>query len=386
MLNKFFKKRAFVPVESIPDVSGLLAGCYNDQVAKNHIQFDHAQWVVLKRLQTLLDKMPLIIASGLNSRNSSRIVSCRSLYIFGDVGRGKSMLMALFYEACPITQKRRVHFNIFMLEVHRFLHDWQRHPKTNEDALSALAKEIRHTAFLLCFDEFHVTDIADAMILGRLFSKLFALGVVVVITSNRHPAELYQGGLQREQFLFFIKILQAEADVIELVAKADYRLSHLPPTEITYYFPLDDHADDFIHAHYQRLTHFSTLTSGIIHVFGRSIYLTGVHENIALSSFEDLCKQALGSADYLAIAAKFSTLIVTDIPQLTAEKRNEAKRFVTLVDVLYEHKIRLICSAEVAAHALYIEGDGAFEFKRTVSRLMEMQSDAYLHKCRAAVE
>jgi len=268
-----------------------------------------------------------------------------------------------------------VHFNMFMLEVHAFIHECRQ--QNNTDAISALAKKIRASVLLLCFDEFHVTDIADAMILGRLFSKLFESGVVFVITSNRHPDDLYLGGLQREQFLIFTKLLQRESQIIELVAKEDYRLSHLHALETTYYFPLDAHANEFVQHSYNEFTNYADMQPGFLHVQGRKVVLSAVYGDIALTSFQELCEQPLGSADYLEIASEFSTLIMAGIPKLTPEKRNEAKRFMTLIDALYEHKVKLICTAEVPAQELYTEGDGVFEFRRTVSRLIEMQSEAY---------
>ncbi|MDD1605426.1 MAG: cell division protein ZapE, partial [Methylococcaceae bacterium] len=203
---------------------------------------------------------------------------------------------------------------------------------------------------------------------------------VLVITSNRHPKDLYQGGLQKDQSLAFTQLLETEATIIELVAKTDYRLSYTPALKTTYYFPLDAHSNDFIQQSYNGLTQFATKQSGVLQLLGRQIFLSAVYNNIALLSFDELCTQPLGSADYLTIANQFNTLIITDIPKLTADKRNEAKRFVTLIDALYEHKVQLICTAEVPAHALYTEGDGAFEFKRTVSRLIEMQSECYLKR------
>jgi cell division protein ZapE len=371
--------------KNFPDLSGLLKKQYNHQVAQKHIQHDAAQFIALQHLQTLLDK---ILASIVYDQKSvaHKLLSpspekCQSLYLFGDVGRGKSMLMALFYEACPIEQKRRVHFNMFMLEVHAFIHEWRQ--QNNTDAISALAKKIRASALLLCFDEFHVADIADAMILERLFSKLFKSGLIVVITSNRHPDDLYLGGLQREQFLVFTKLLQRESQIIELVAKADYRLNHLHALETTYYFPLDAHAGKFVQQSYNEFTNFAALQSGVLLVQGRQVVLSAVHGDIALTSFDELCVQPLGSADYLEIAREFSTLIMAEIPKLTAEKRNEAKRFMTLIDALYEYKVKLICTAEVSAQELYTEGDGAFEFRRTASRLIEMQSEAYFQSWRA---
>jgi len=378
MLKTIFQ-RAVIP-EQFPDLSGLLEKQYKHQVAQNHIQHDKAQFIALQHLQKLLDQIVASVdydqKSIAHKLLSSPPENCQSLYIFGDVGRGKSMLMALFYASCPIEQKRRVHFNMFMLEVHAFIHEWRQQNHT--DAISALAKKIRASTLLLCLDEFHVTDIADAMILERLFSKLFDLGITVVITSNRHPDDLYLGGLQREQFLIFTRLLQRKSKVIELVAKEDYRLMHLHALEATYYFPLDAHATEFVQQSYNEFTNFAPKRAGVLQVLGRKVVLSAVHGDIALTSFDELCVQSLGSADYLEIAREFSTLIMAEIPKLTAENRNEAKRFMTLIDALYEHKVKLICTAEVPVQALYTEGDGAFEFRRTVSRLIEMQSEAYL--------
>jgi len=382
MLKKFFKPASSQSLSPAPELSGLLEKQYRLQVAQRHIQFDDAQLLALQHLQTLLEKLPSLLdhrqRTIVHRRLSPRQEICRSLYIFGDVGRGKSMLMTLFYDACPFLQKRRVHFSVFMLEVHTFIHECRQ--RNHPDAISALAKKIRDSVLLLCFDEFHITDIADAMILGRLFEKLFDLGIVVVITSNRHPNDLYQGGLLREQFLFFIKILQASATTIELVAQKDYRLSAQPAQQTSYYSPLDEQAEAFVRQHFNELTGFATMKADRLRILGRELVLNAVHHDVALASFDELCVQALGPADYLAIAGKFSTLILAGIPRLTAEKRNEAKRLVTLVDVLYEHKVKLVCTAEVPVQALYTEGDGAFEFRRTVSRLIEMQSENYCRR------
>ncbi|MGZ8192365.1 MAG: cell division protein ZapE [Methylobacter sp.] len=381
MLKRFFQQPATTTLEQFPDLSGLLEKQYKEQVAQRHIQFDEAQFMALKPLQSLLDNLLAAVDYDLKSAAykllSNRPAKCRSLYIFGGVGRGKTMLMDLFYEACPIIQKRRVHFNAFMLEVHAFMHQWRQ--QNNSDAISALAKKIRGSALLLCFDEFHVTDIADAMILGRLFSKLFDLDTTVVITSNRHPNDLYQGGLQRELFLPFVKLLQETSEIIELAAKEDYRFSRLQALETTYYFPLDENAGKFVQQSYNKFTNFAPLQPGVLKVWGREIILAAVHGDVVLTSFDELCAQPLGSADYLEIASEFSTLIMAEIPRLNVEARNEAKRFVTLIDALYEHKVKLICTAAVPAQELYTQGDGAFEFERTVSRLIEMQSEGYLH-------
>jgi cell division protein ZapE len=216
------------------------------------------------------------------------------------------------------------------------------------------------------------------MILSRLFNSLFELGIVVVITSNCHPNQLYHAGLQRELFLPFVRLLQEKADVIELIAKQDYRLSHLHALKTTYYYPLDEHAAKFVRQSFNEFTHFAPLKFGTLDVLGRKVTLSAIHGNVALTSFNELCMQALGPADYLEIGNRFDVLILANIPKLSKEKCNEAKRFVTLIDALYEHKVKLICTAEVPATELYTDGEGSFEFERTVSRLIEMQSEKYL--------
>ncbi|MGR9014626.1 MAG: cell division protein ZapE [Gammaproteobacteria bacterium] len=359
---------------------GILEKQYNTLVAQGHIQYEPAQIKALNHLQTLLDNLTTAVKyeqkSPFHKLFQAPPSSYRSLYLYGNVGRGKSMLMDLFYEACPIRQKRRVHFHAFMLEVHAFIHQWRR--QHNTDAISALARHIRKSELLLCFDEFHVSDIADAMILMRLFNRLFDLGIVVVITSNCHPIELYHDGLQRELFLPFVRLLQQKADVIELIADQDYRLSHLHSLKTAYYYPLGEQATKFVLQSYNELTNFAPLKPGIVEVLGRKVLLSAIHGNVALSSFDELCMHALGPADYLEIGNRFDIVILADIPKLAIEKCNEAKRFVTLIDALYEHKVKLICTAEVPAQELYTDGEGSFEFERTVSRLIDMQSESYL--------
>lgn len=369
------------PVQQSINTSGLLENQYNALIAQGHLQYDPAQITALNRLQTLLDNLLSSVEynqkSPLHKLFLPPPANYQSLYIYGNVGRGKSMLMDLFFETCPISHKRRVHFHAFMQEVHTFIHQWRK--QNNTDAISALAKHIRASELLLCFDEFHVSDIADAMILTRLFNRLFELGIVVVITSNCHPNELYQDGLQRELFLPFVRLLQQKADVIELVANQDYRLSHLHALKTTYHYPLNEQAAKFVRQSYNELTNFAPLKPGIVEVLGRKVVLSAVHGNVALTSFDELCMHALGPADYLEIGNRFDIVIMANIPKLTTEKCNEAKRFVTLIDALYEHKVKLICTAQVPAQELYTDGEGSFEFERTVSRLIDMQSESYLH-------
>jgi len=379
MIKKFFKCTAKSP--SV-EVSTVLRQYYQQQVIEQHLHHDEAQITVLQPLQYLLDNLVAVI----NYQQRGAIMQyllplpepCRSLYLFGEVGSGKSMLMALFYEACPFQQKRRVHFNVFMLEAHAFIHEWQQRAHQGS-VMQALAKKIRSSVLLLCIDEFHVTDIADAMILERLFSHLFDSGLVVVITSNRHPDDLYQGGLQRAQFLIFTQLLLRVATLVKLEAKNDYRQTFPQALELSYIFPLNSVADDFVQQHYQHWTNLAPLQGGFLEVLGRKVVLTARHDDIAVASFEQLCVQALGSVDYLEMAKQFKVIILEGIPKLSADKRNEAKRFMSLIDTFYEHKVKLFCTAEVSPQDIYIEGDGAFEFRRTSSRLMEMQSAAYLN-------
>lgn len=362
------------------DFPGELFNCYKQQVAQNKIQHDEGQWLVLQQLQAIVEAFSKTSAHH-HKPFFYRLLSkppkkCLGLYIFGDIGRGKSMLMALFYNACPITQKRRVHFNVFMLEAHAFIHHWRQ--QHTSDAINALAKKIKLSATLLCLDEFHVTDIADAMLLERLFTKLYELDALIVMTSNRHPDDLYLGGLQRDQFLIFSQLIKKESTLVELVSDNDYRLNHLQATKLNYYFPLDAHANHFLQQNYYKFTHNAKIQAGILKVLGREISLSSIAGDVVFTTFNELCVQPLGPIDFVEIACKFSVLIMAEIPQLFPENRNEAKRFMLLIDVLYEHKVKLICTAEVSIEALYTEGDGAFEFKRTVSRLIEMQSNDYL--------
>jgi cell division protein ZapE len=293
------------------------------------------------------------------------------------------MLMDLFFASAPVPaeHKRRVHFHAFMLEVHQRLHAWRTRTKGAEsDPIPKLAGEIAAETWLLCFDEFQVTNIADAAILGRLFAALFEDGVVVVATSNRPPDDLYLGGLQRELFLPFIALMKERLDVIALDGGVDYRLLRLRGRPV-YYQPLNAASAKALDAAFATLTENGddgapapcTLT-----VQGRKLQVPLAAKGVARFTFAELCARPLGAADYIALATHFHTLVIEGIPRLDRDRHNEAVRFTTLIDALYEHKCNLICSAAVPPEALYPEGDFSFEFHRTVSRLLEMQSDAYL--------
>jgi cell division protein ZapE len=305
----------------------------------------------------------------------------RGIYMWGGVGRGKSMLMDLAFCSIDVEPKRRVHFHEFMLEVHERL----RAERTKEqgDPIPPVARAIAAEARLLCFDEMVVGNSADAMILSRLFSRLLEEGVTVITTSNRPPRDLYFGGLNRELFLPFIALVERALDVVPLNGPTDYRLQRLGGHP-TWHVPNGPEATAALSAAFFRLTDYppedrANVPSEDIPVQGgRTLHVPKSLKGVAVFSFKRLCGEPRGAPDYLAIARRFHSVLIVGIPVLGPEKRNEAARFVTLIDALYEHKVKLLAAADAEPAALYPEGDGSFEFQRTVSRLMEMQSEEYL--------
>lgn len=349
---------------------------YRDAIARSELKPDAAQEAVARRLEKLSDGLKRYRPGRFVLFGASR--APRGLYIWGDVGRGKSMLMDLFFESAPVAPKRRAHFNAFMVDVHARIHA-ERQSGKSDDPIPPVARALANEATLLCFDEFQVTDVADAMILGRLFEHMFERGVVVVATSNTPPHRLYEGGLNRQLFLPFIALLKEKLDVLALDGAVDYRLHRLSGLNV-YMTPLSPETNAAMDAAWLKLTDEKAPAPMILTVLGRKLRVPRAAKGVARFSFADLCEQPLAAADYLAIARTFHTVMIDRIPALKSSQRNEARRFVVLIDTLYDEGVKLICSAAVAPGALYAEGDGADAFRRTVSRLIEMQSDDYLSR------
>ncbi|MBO9621397.1 MAG: AFG1 family ATPase [Sphingomonas sp.] len=305
----------------------------------------------------------------------------RGIYLWGDVGRGKSMLMDLLFECVDIRRKRRVHFHEFMLEVHERLNVERQ--KDTADPVIAVAEAMVENTRLLAFDEMVVNNPADAMILSRLFTEMMGHGLTMVATSNRPPRDLYKDGLNRQLFLPFIDLIEERMDVLALNGPVDYRLDRLGSMK-TWLVPNGPEATAQLSAAFFRLTDFSVEDRAKVPACdlpvkgGREIHVPKCLKGVAVFSFKRLCGEPRGASDYLAIAHRFHTVIIVGIPRLGPDNRNEAARFVTLVDALYENRVKLLAAADAAPDELYIAGDGAFEFQRTVSRLHEMASDSYL--------
>ena len=369
--------------------SSPFSDAYQAQVASGAIEPDAAQAEVAEAYTALDQRLATYKPQrkqGLLSRlfsGGDKDEAPRGLYIHGEVGRGKTMLMDLFFQHSTIEHKRRAHFHEFMAEAHERIYDYRQSIARGEiadgDVIALTATAIFEESWLLCFDEFHVTDIADAMILGRLFAKLFELGTVVVATSNVAPDDLYKGGLNRSLFLPFIKQITDHMDVARLDARTDFRLEKLQgvPMWLT---PADADADAALDRAWSRMSGGAKCRSRDISIKGRILHVPCSAHGVARFSFADLCEKPLGASVYLRLAHDYHTILVDRIPVMDLSQRNAAKRFITLIDALYDNAVKLMASADANPISLYLasEGNEANEFKRTASRLIEMSSQSYL--------
>jgi cell division protein ZapE len=363
---------------------------YDAGVAAGRVEHDDAQIAVVGMLAQLESR---IVQYRLARKSSSlgwlfggrekSLPQIKGLYIYGAVGRGKTMLMDFFFEASPVVRKRRAHFHEFMLDVHERAHAFRQKMKLGEhpgeDPIHLVAAQLAEEAWLLCFDEFHVTDIADAMILGRLFAQLFEHGIVLVATSNVHPDDLYKDGLNRALFVPFIHMLEQHLDIVQLDARTDFRLEKLAGLPV-WYVPADAAADAALDDAWRRLAGGHEGSAQELPLKGRSVHVPRAAMGVARFTFHQLCEEPLAAADYLRIAHEYHTIILDHVPVMTFDNRNAAKRFIILIDTLYDTNVKLIASAAAEPDALYQADEGyeAQEFARTASRLIEMRSEAYL--------
>ncbi|MFD3190743.1 cell division protein ZapE [Sedimentitalea sp. HM32M-2] len=341
---------------------------YTARVTDGTLRPDPVQQAVLPEFARIASDLNTPVKRGLFRKAPEPV---KGLYLWGGVGRGKSMLMDLFVESLQDVTARRVHFHAFMQEIHAAMHAARK--AGAKDALAPVADQVIASARVLAFDEMQITDITDAMIVGRLFQKLFDAGVVVVTTSNRVPDDLYKDGLNRQLFLPFIDLIKARMVVHELSSSTDYRQNRLQGSPV-YFTPIGPAARAAIRSVWQDLAG-GPAEPLVLQVNKRNVTVPAFRNGVARATFYDLCGTTLGPADYLALADAVRVLVLEDIPRLSRQNFNEARRFVTLIDALYEAKVRLIASAAAEPEMLYVEGEGTFEFERSASRLREMQAE-----------
>ena len=358
-----------------------LATAYRNQIADGNLRPDPAQDAALEKLQAFAERLQNYrpsLPGPFDFWFARPNPAPRGFYLYGPVGRGKSMLMDLFFNTVPIAKKRRVHFHQFMLDIHENLHRLQE--SQTPDILPHLAKEIAAKTSLLCFDEFHVSNIADAMILGRLFEALFSAGVIIIATSNWPPDELYKNGLQRDRFLPFIDLIKQRMEIYFLDGAVDHRYRQTEGMQC-YFHPLTEAHTRQLQRVFYKLTNHAEPEKINLPVQGRVLYLTHTAKGVGFFNFNELCGAALGPADFLALAENLHTVLIDEVPRMQEEKRNETARFINLIDALYETKVKLYMVAETAIEALApAVGDLAFPFQRTLSRLKEMEGEEYRKK------
>ena len=349
----------------------MLLEAYAEKIAGSELRGDDAQAAVMVQLNGLSEALEARQQRGAVARLINKNSTPKGIYIYGDVGRGKTMLMDLFFANLHVQAKRRIHFHAFMQDIHK-----RRQVLKDGNVVVQIAKDLSKQAQVLCLDEMQISDIADAMIVGRLFNAMLSQGTVIVTTSNLPPSQLYKDGLNRNLFLPAIKLMETRFDVVSLASPTDYRLGRVKAWE-SFVTPMGATADAHVQKIWERLTDVVKGEPCEIAVLGRNLHVPECAHGCARFSFAELCEAPLGPPDYLALASHFQNLFVENIPALKTSQRNEAKRFVLLIDTLYDAKRHLVASSAVAPERIYPQGDHRFEFARTVSRLQEMQSAAW---------
>ena len=383
------------PRQDAPTAEGGPLAAYRAKLGTGELTTDPAQALAAERLQSLWLRLRGYVPTRQDGkarlwgklRGRKRADDIpesypHGIYLVGEVGRGKSMLMDLFFAKAEVPHKRRVHFHQFMQECHARIHAWRREPHRladphSDDPIPPLADVIAGEAWLLCFDEFQVNDIADAMILGRLFKALFARGVVVVATSNIRPDELFAGQPGRDAFRPFIGLLQQYLDLLVLGGDRDFRRARLNGKP-TWHVPSNAQADAAMDSAFRDLTNGAVARTERLMVMGHVLTVPLAAAGVARFDFEALCGQAFGAGDYLALATHYQVVLLDGVPRLSPENYDRARRFITLIDALYDHRVKLVASADAVPDELYERGDGATAFQRTASRLEEMQSEEYM--------